>query len=81
MLSNLTKVCPRCNKSRETYYAIEKDPKKRGKSWQIERCPKCAYNFDILEVAILEKRDEPKPKKDNEDDGGMFGRARGGWLV
>lgn len=76
MLSNLFKVCPKCNKSRETYFVVEKDPKKRGRSWRIERCPTCAYNFEIEEV-----KDEPKHKKDIDDGGSMFGRPRGGWLA
>lgn len=76
MLSNQTKVCPRCNKSRETYFTVEKDPKKKGRSWRIERCIKCAYNFEIEEA-----KDEPKPKKNIEDEGSGFGRPRGGWLI
>lgn len=77
MLSKLSKQCPTCNKSRETYYTIEKDPKMKGRSWRIERCPKCGFNFEIEEVTGREHR----YKKDEDEGGGMFGRARGGWLA
>ena len=39
-------ICPKCNKARD---AREKVVKKRGKSWLIEFCRVCDYNFDINE--------------------------------
>lgn len=77
MLSNNHKICPKCNKSRETYFTFEKDPQKKGRTWRIERCPKCGFNFEIEEV----NGNEPKGKKDDEDDGRISRHPRGGWLV
>lgn len=37
-------ICPRCNKSVKVR---EKLVRKDGKSWMIESCASCEYNFEI----------------------------------
>lgn len=47
------RVCPRCQKSRRVGERVEK---KRGKSWLIEFCLVCGFNFEITEYV-------PTPRK------------------
>lgn len=45
-----SKICPRCNKSRETVKIDRKDPIKKGRVWRVEVCPTCSWNFDLEEI-------------------------------
>lgn len=66
----MSRVCPRCNKSRETVKVDRADPKDKGKYWRIEVCPTCSWNFDLEEVtrAVETRKDAEK-------------RKRGGWFA
>lgn len=72
----MSRVCLKCNKSRETVKVERADPHKKGRYWRVEVCPTCGFNFDLEEVTRA-----IEPKKNKPDDDRYFGKPRGGWLV
>ena len=56
------RVCPRCNKSRNVGERIET---KQGKSWLIEFCTSCKFNFELTEYLPEKDTKDASPKREN----------------